>query len=148
MSSKSSQEAIVAQVTSSITSLSGYITRQGSRSSPSWEKCFRRTAKRARGTSSSRIEAVLVSMIALHAESERHGITACDTIQNYPVWPVNLSSHPCPLCFRLLPVVVNSVRRSSKSPSEIWCCNDATRGQSARRGLARLDSNLTTFTGL
>jgi hypothetical protein len=39
-----------------------------------------------------------------------------------------------PLCFRLLPVVVNSVRRSSKSPSKIWCCNDATRGQSARRG--------------
>ena len=39
-----------------------------------------------------------------------------------------------PLCFRLLPVVVNSVRHPSKSPSKIWCCNDATRGQSARPG--------------
>ena len=39
-----------------------------------------------------------------------------------------------PSLLRLLPVVMNSVRRSSKSPSKIWCCNDATRGQSARRG--------------
>ena len=46
----------------------------------------------------------------------------------------NLRTAATPLCFRLLPVVVNSVRRSSKSPSKIWCCNDATRGQSARRG--------------
>ena len=46
----------------------------------------------------------------------------------------NLRTATTPLCFRLLPVVVNSVRRSSKSPSKIWCCNDATRGQSARPG--------------
>ena len=46
----------------------------------------------------------------------------------------NLRTATTHLCFRLLPVVVNSVRRISKSPSKIWCCNDATRGQSARPG--------------
>src|SRR3984893_13801354 len=76
-------EAIVAQVTSSITSLSGYITRQGSRSSPSWEKCFRRTATRARGTSSSRIEAVRATMLRSVPNQSAHGITALASIQNY-----------------------------------------------------------------
>ncbi len=48
MSSKSSQEAIVAQVTSNRTSGSGYITRQGSRSSSSLEKCCNSTAQSRR----------------------------------------------------------------------------------------------------
>ena len=55
MSSKSSQAAIVAQTTSSRTSLSGYRTRH--------EKCCKSRARRARGTSPSKI----VSMMALHA---------------------------------------------------------------------------------
>jgi len=62
ISSKSSQEAIVAQVTSSSTSLSGYITRQGSRLSSRSEKCCKSTASRARGASCSMIRV----MIALH----------------------------------------------------------------------------------
>src|ERR1700676_736512 len=94
MSSKSSHEAIVAQVSNSITSLSGYMTRQGSRSSPSSEKCLSRMASRARGTSSFRIVAVKATMVALHANQSAHGITALVSIQNYPVWPVNLSSQP------------------------------------------------------
>ena len=52
ISSKSSQSQIVAQVNRSSTSESGYMTRQGSRSSSRREKCVRRTANRDRGISS------------------------------------------------------------------------------------------------
>src|ERR1700730_16041305 len=71
MSSKSSQEAIVAQVTNSKTSWSGYTMRQGSRSSLSSEKCRKSRARRARGTSSSKI----LSMMALQRIRSAHGIT-------------------------------------------------------------------------
>ena len=68
MSSKSSQEAMVAQVTKSSTSRSGYITRHGSRASSSSEKCCSNSASRARGTSASSIVSVMALMIALRVE--------------------------------------------------------------------------------
>src|ERR1700732_5018543 len=95
MSSKSSHEAMVAQVTNSRTSLSEYMTRQDSRSSPSWEKCCKSRPSRARGVSSSKIEMVIGAMIALHAESERQRNHDPASRQNHSFQPVNLTSWPC-----------------------------------------------------
>src|ERR1700730_13674394 len=95
MSWKSSHEAMVAQVTNSRTSLSGYMTRQDSRSSPSWEKCCKSRPSRARGVSSSKIEMVIGAMIALHAESERQRNHDPASRQNHSFQPVNLTSWPC-----------------------------------------------------
>src|SRR3984893_13542590 len=94
MSSKSSHEAIVAQVTNSRTSRRGYMTRQDSRSSPSSEKWCNSRPNRARGISSSMIVSAKVSMIALHANQSAQGITTRPSTQNHPTWPVNLSSEP------------------------------------------------------
>jgi hypothetical protein len=62
---------MVAQVSRRSTSASGYITRQGSRSSARLEKCFKSKATRARGTSSSAKKSLLSVMPALLSESER-----------------------------------------------------------------------------
>jgi hypothetical protein len=64
ISSKSSHDAMVAQVRSSSTSDNGYITRQLSRSSSRREKCSRSRASRARGSASSISESVTSSMLA------------------------------------------------------------------------------------
>ena len=65
-------DAIVPHVTISRTSFSGHMTRQGSRSSSSSEKCSS-SPSRARDISSSRIVTVIGAMIALHAGSEHPG---------------------------------------------------------------------------
>src|SRR6187431_3636832 len=90
MSSKSSQSAMVAQVSSNNTSASGNATRQGSRSSSICENSLSSTATRDRGVCSSN------SMIirALHPESNvGDGITASVNLQSAQQ-PVNLSSQP------------------------------------------------------
>jgi hypothetical protein len=58
----------------------GYTTRQGSRSSAICEKCSRRTAKRARGTSSLKIASMVVP-----PESRPQGITIGASRQNHPI---------------------------------------------------------------
>ena len=78
ISSKSSHDAMVAQVRSSSTSDSGYITRQDSRSSSRREKCSRSRASRARGSASSANGSVVSSMLApshlgAHLESQQLG---------------------------------------------------------------------------
>src|ERR1035437_10356038 len=75
MSSKSSQEAMVAQVTNSRTSSSRYMIRPGSRSSESSEKCCKSSARRARGASSSAHAIVKSSMAALPPNQRAYGIT-------------------------------------------------------------------------
>jgi hypothetical protein len=91
ISSKSSQDAIVAQVTSSSTSFSGYITRQGSRLSSRSEKCCKSTASRARGASCSSDP----SHDRTPSENQSdHGITARASTQNPPENPVNPTSGP------------------------------------------------------
>src|SRR3954449_3687810 len=82
---------MVAQTTRSSTSLSGNTIRQGSRSSLMTENSFKSRATRARGISSSRIVAARMSMIALHAESERPGN---HNPQVNTKSPVNLTSEP------------------------------------------------------
>jgi len=69
ISSKSSQEEIVAQVTSSRTSSSRYMIRSGSRSSERSEKCSSSSARRAFGAASPSNKMVKSSMAALRVES-------------------------------------------------------------------------------
>jgi hypothetical protein len=71
-------EAMVAQVRSRSASARGYTTRQGSRSSSICEKCFRRTANRARGISPSKIASMFAPRISGARESRsarQHKIT-------------------------------------------------------------------------
>jgi hypothetical protein len=82
-SSKSSHEAMVAQVRSSRTSARGYTTRQGSLSSSICEKCLSRTATRARGISSSKIASMVAPPNQRPKESR---LARQDKIT--PFWPL------------------------------------------------------------
>src|SRR5271165_4219057 len=94
MSSKSSQEAMVAQVTSSNTSCRGYMIRCGSRSSESSEKRSMRSARRARGSSSSSEPRLKISTTALRESKHPRNHTS-PSIQNPIAKSVNLTSEPC-----------------------------------------------------
>src|SRR5271166_597495 len=93
MSSKSSQEAMVAQVTSSNTSCRGYMIRCGSRSSESSEKRSMRSARRARGSSSSSEPRLKISTTALRESKHPRNHTS-PSIQNPIAKSVNLTSEP------------------------------------------------------
>ena len=121
MSSKSSHEAIVAQVTNSSSSRRGYMTRQGSRSSPSSEKCCNSRPNRARGISSSMIVSVKAAMIALHANQSAQGIMTRPSIQNHPTSPVNLSSEPWVNAGVSLPNQRAKSRNPGLSPTTVMC---------------------------
>src|SRR5579862_8944755 len=98
---------MVAQVTSSKTSLSGYITRQDSRSSPSSAKCSNSTANRALGSSSSNIVMLIGAIVALHAESRPKRIMPSRQQQIR----VNLTSEPWRRELTSLRQVLKSPRR-------------------------------------
>src|SRR5674476_1253956 len=95
MSSKSSQEAMVAQVTNSRTSSSRYMIRPGSRSSESSEKML----QKQRQTRSGRILIRTCDREVIHgrapAESERLRNHAAPSMQNHRSRAVNLTSEPC-----------------------------------------------------
>src|SRR6202140_5766838 len=96
MSSKSSHDAMGAQVTNSNTSSNGYMIRPGSRSSESSEKCSKSSARRARGKSSSTNMMLRSCMIALLPNQPQPGNHVPLSTQNHPNQPVNLTSEPWP----------------------------------------------------
>jgi len=70
------------------------MTRQGSRSSPNWEKCFKSSASRARGISSSMVRSITGIMRASTPNQSAEGIMTPPSTQKAPKMPVNLTSEP------------------------------------------------------
>src|SRR6202049_688578 len=131
MSSKSSQDAMVAQVTNSSTSASGYMIRPGSRSSESSEKCSKSSARRARGKSSSTNMMLRSCMIALLPNQPQPGNHVPLSTQNHPNQPVNLTSEPCLPAVDTLTILQDTIesvdeeiRAKAKLKSEIRLTGD------------------------